>query len=667
MLKPLLAALLLSTTPEPVASMAPTSGEVPTAAVSSVSASARALATDACDGLAQLEDDLACGDSPLCGQRARVKLTCSVRDALEQRYVFFPVKGRMLEAAGAPAGFDARAHLDACVAEERAIALERDPLRFYDRMRRCVAGFQDGHLLLGAPVRLPQVALGVGLRLVGGKVHIASREKKLVSYLKTVSGVRDLDTLLALGNEVVAMDGRPVGDVVEELTSYVPGSSAAARRERAVDALTRRDFAYPAARTASLTLLVNGARRVVELPWWISPEADAHVMTEAWVRRTGVATTELLTWRYDDEKDTWDRESSAAQGAIRTDPILPPGDAGRLRELLDDQDRPAVRLGEVVRRRDRAFCYLQVLTFHTERLAVRGEKRKPFAAVVEAFVQGCGEKQLDLVLDLRENGGGYLAHSNAVVRALARPGEAARGGALLLRANTLNQLVYQQRVPTVGAAGARAVDDALEPRGVLEAIGAARRERRAFTAAFLDPVLRPSDGVGGFEGKIVALVAPTCSSACERLAGMLQANGRATLVGGPTEGAGGSQQEARNLSARWTDPAGLLSLSIPNAAMGIQRASTDAPRDVDAARFFETLAFENRPVLPDRAYAPTLEDLTHENRGWLREVEAVLFVAEGEAVPEPLPKRDSAAARAPGGAAGAELSDRAELSDSADR
>jgi hypothetical protein len=633
MLKPLLAALLLSTTLEAVGPDATTPEAAPAVA-------AEPSAVDPCDGLARLEDDLACGDSPLCGQRARVKLACFIRDALEQRYVFYPVKGRMLEAAGVRKGFDARAHLGACIADERAIEQEGDPLRFYDRMRRCVAGFEDGHLLLGAPVRLPQVALGVGLRLVGGKVHIASREKKLVSYLKTVSGVRDLDGILALGNEVIAIDGRPVADWVEELAAFVPGSSAAARRERAVDALTRRDFAYPAARTAAVTLLVKGTLRVVELPWWISPEADAHVMTQAWVRRTGVATTDLLTWRYDDAKDTWDRESAAAQGSVRSDPIVPPDDAARLRVLLDEQDRPAARLGEVVRRRDRAFCYLQLLTFHTEGLAAaRGEARRPFAVVVEEFVRGCGEKELDLVLDLRENGGGYLAHSNAVVQALARKGEVARGGALLLRANTLNQLVYQQRVPTLGAAGARAVDDALEPRGVLKAIGVARRARRAFTAAFLDPVLRPSDAVGGFGGKVVALVTPSCSSACERLAGMLQANGRATLVGGPTEGAGGSQQEARNLSARWTDPEGLLSLSIPNAAMGVQRAAADAPREIGAELFFETLAFENRPVLPDRAYAPTLEDLTGANRGWLREVEAVLFGTDADDARAAAPSR----------------------------
>jgi len=117
-------------------------------------------------------------------------------------------------------------------------------------------------------------------------------------------------------------------------------------------------------------------------------------------------------------------------------------------------------------------------------------------------------------------------------------------------------------------------------------------------------------------------------SACDRLAGMLKAGGRATLVGGPTEGAGGSQQEARNLSARWSDPDGLLTLSIPNAAMGVQRAlprpdERRGPAQTD--EFFRTLALENRPVTPDVPYATRLEDVTGQNRGWLEQVDEVLF------------------------------------------
>ena len=596
----------------------------PSLAAPAPAASPTAGALDPCDQLSSVRDDPTCGDQPLCSPRQRVQLACQVREALEKRYVFFPVKGKML---GAAAGFDSRRHLDACVAEERSLPREDDPLRFYDRMRRCTAAFADGHLLLGAPARLPQVALGLGLRLVDGGVHIANREKKLVSYLKTVSGVRDLEELLAVGNEVVEVDGRPVQDELHRLAQYIPASSDAARLERAADALTRRDFAFPVRRASALTLLVNGARRVVELPWWISPDAESHVMTQAWVHRTGVATTDLLTWRYDQAKDIWDKEAGSAQGYLRTDTILPARDAAGLREYQDDQDRPAVRLGEVVRRRDRAYCYLQILTFHTEHLTGR-EGRQPFAAAVEGFVRQCKEKELDLVLDLRQNEGGYLAHSSALLAILGERAKAYPGGALLLRANTLNQLIYQQRSPTLGGVPARSGDDAFEPRRIAEAIGAARRAQQVFPPAFLEQPLRASESVGGYGGRVVALVAPTCMSACDRLAALLRGSGRAVLLGGPTEGAGGSQQEARNLAVRWSDSEGLLALSIPNAAMGVQRAlplASQGRGEPTSDEFFQALTFENRPVLPDLPYATTLADLTSHNRGWLERVDAALF------------------------------------------
>ncbi len=586
------------------------------------------LRPDPCNQLQTLEDGR-CGEQPLCSRRQRVQLACELRDALEKRYVFYPVKGRMLMRGGPGELFDSGDHLDACVAEERSIDREFDPLRFYDRMRRCTAGFADGHLLLGAPARLPQVALGIGLRLVEGRVYIANRERKLVSYLKTVSGVRDLEGLLAVGNEVVELNGRPVREVLTRLAQYIPASSDAARLERAADALTRRDFAYPDRATAAVTVVVGSGRRTLELPWWISPDAESHVMTAAYVRRIGLATTDLLTWRYDQARDTWDREPGSAQGYLRTDTVLPPRDAASLREYTDDQDRSAVRLGEVVRRRDRAFCYMQILTFHTEWLSSR-DGRQSFAEVADGFVRECKEKDLDLVLDLRQNEGGYLAHTSTLFATLSERKGSYPGGALILRANTLNQLIYQQRAPTLGGVPARTADDAFEPRRIADAIGAAKRARQDFTPAFLEGPVRASSAVGGYEGRVVALIAPTCMSACDRLVALLRSSRRALLVGSPTEGAGGSQQEARNLAVRWSDPEGLLSVSIPNAAMGVQRSVPGPGERKDqrtSAEFFEALTFENRPTSPDVPYATTLTDLEEHNRGWMQQVDESLFGA----------------------------------------
>ena len=593
------------------------------AAVSPAALLAPAAPSDPCQGLSGMRADADCGGAPLCGQRQRLQIACGLRDAMEKRYVFFATKGRMLAGLGEPR-FDSRRHLDACAAGERAIAREDEPLRFYDRMRRCTSEFEDGHLMLGVPGRLPRVGLGLGLRLVEGRVVVANRARLLSSYLGTVGGLRDLDEGLAVGTEVLEIDGRPAAEALDDLARLVPGSSLAARRERAVDALTYRDFAYPERRTAALVLSVQGARRTVELPWWTSPDADGNAMTRRWLRRTGVATTDLLGWSRDEARDAWDREAAVALGYLRTDTVLPARDAAALREYTDEQARPAARLGEVVRGRDRAFCYLQILTFHTETLGNR-EGRQGFVPVMEGFVRACQEKGLDLVLDLRQNEGGYIAHSSALAGLLGEPHKTYPGGALLLRASTQNQAVYQERSPALGSAAARA-DDAFDPRRIADAIGEARSAGRDFTPAFLERPLRASDAAGGYAGRVVALTTPSCMSACDRLALLLQASGRAVLVGGPTEGAGGSQQEAKNLGARWFDPDGLLSLSIPNAAMGVQRALPEPCARKDSSdAFFARLAFENRPVQPDVPYATRLSDLAGQNRGWLARVDEVLF------------------------------------------
>jgi hypothetical protein len=615
--------LVLATAAAPLGAGAPgsaratgTGGAAP--AASSAPLEAAPLEADPCDAAAGPLSTEAAGS--LAPAARRVAVACALREAMASRYVFWPVKGRLLAAAdGALASrdFDPRAHLDACVEAERAIDVEDEPLRFYDRMRRCVSAFEDGHLILSVPARLPAVALGVGFRLAGGKVVVANVEAALVAELEATRGPAGLAALLVPGAEVVAVDGVPALDAVDALAALVPGSSAAARRERAVDALGRRDFAHPERPAARLSLAAPSGRVELELPWWIAPGAASHALAAGYVARTGLATTELVDWRADPVRDA---DARGRLGARRSDPIVPAAEAARLRVLRGENGQVAVRLGEVTRAGETAaYCYAQVLTFHTETLADADGKR-PFTSVLSDFVAGCDAAGRDLVLDLRQNEGGYISHSTALAQALTPAGRATPGGALLLRATAQNERVYTERAPVVG--GSADEEPPLGPRRILEAIGAARRTNREFTPAFLERPLAPVGG--GFRGRVVALVSPACMSACDRLAGLLRAGGRAVLVGGPTEGAGGSQQETKGQSARWTDPAGLLTVSIPNAAMGLQRAAQGSAGESSADAFFEALAFENRPVEPHVSRATTVEDVRGANAGWRAAAEAQL-------------------------------------------
>jgi hypothetical protein len=425
----------------------------------------------------------------------------------------------------------------------------------------------------------------------------------------------------------------------------VPGSSAAARLVRGVDALTRRDFAFPERRTAVLTVaLADGGRRAVELPWWVSPGARRHTVAGGWARRTGLPTTDRLPWF----EDAWrPRPGATAEGAPPWAPAVPPTAVPALLQWTDENGRVAVRAGDVERGVAHPFCYLQILTFHTEQLVGPGGDR-PFREPIEDFVRGCSERGRDLVLDLRRNEGGYLDHTSAVAAALLPPGAKVARAALLVGANARNEAVYRER------SGSSAGTGPLAPRRVLAEIEAARRGGHALTPAFLTAPLRPAGG--GFAGRVVALTSPACMSACDRLAALLAAFGRAVLVGGPTEGAGGSQQETDGLPARWTDSSRALSVAIPNAAFGVARGAAgavvtagnrsplaalspsggegkgrggDGQASVDADQvpvedFFRSYGIENHPVEPGVRFEPGAEDVSGAGRGWIEQVEAIL-------------------------------------------
>lgn len=577
----------------------------------------------------QLEQDPPC-TGPLCGRAERVRLTCELRDALDARYVFFHLKEKLLAAAGRPP-FDARAHLDACVAAERAVAREDDPLRFMDRFRACVAAFEDGHLFLAMPRSLPVVSVGVALRLAAdGKVYVAYRDPGVARWLEE-SSARTPGERLEVGDQVVAVDGRPVRDAIEDLGRYIPASSRGARIERAVDALTRRDFAYPERREAVLAVAAGASRREVRLPWFVAGGAAQNPLLAGWLRRSGIGASDRIDWRVP-SRGAWLREGGVTEGLLRGDAVVPPADAAQLHTYRGDGGQLAVRLGEAASD-GTPVCYAQILSFHSENLT-GSEGKRPYLDVMREFLAGCAERDRDLVLDLRQNEGGYLSHSSAMAGMLTPRETITPGGALVLRATAQNEKVYKERSPMLGASTDQAPGHApSEPEQILMAIRDARRAKAEYTPAFLEPPIGADEELG-FRGRVVALTAPGCMSACDRLADILAHAHRATLVGGPTEGAGASQQETKEQSARWVDKDGWLGVSIPNAAMGVQVNAISSARQASAQTFFEQFAFENRPVEPDVAYATTLDDLLHGNRGWWQAARAALERAERPPAPE---------------------------------
>ena len=342
------------------------------------------------------------------------------------RYVFLDVKKKLLGAAGYR-GIDVREKLEGCVVREKAIESEDDPLHFFDRMRACVGALEDGHLILSVPGRLPLVSLGVGLRMTqDGEVRIAYRPLALLEYLESGGGVPGASELLALGRKVVAIDGVPIANALDELGKLVPASSAG----RASNARSTRS---PAGTSPTHVKEGHGSRSPLTecIGTSFCPGGWRPGRTRTRTRHRGTVSQGYRRPNLIDWNSGASPGIDAKAGLSRTDPVLDPVAAGALRAYLGDAGQLAARLGEGTLLSGHRVCYAQLLTFHSESLTLHG-KRSAYLDVMKEYLGGCEARKLDLVLDLRQNEGGYLSHSTALARFLLRAGARAPAGTLLL-------------------------------------------------------------------------------------------------------------------------------------------------------------------------------------------------------------------------------------------
>jgi hypothetical protein len=158
--------------------------------------------------------------------------------------------------------------------------------------------------------------------------------------------------------------------------------------------------------------------------------------------------------------------------------------------------------------------------------------------------------------------------------------------------------------------------------------------------------------VGGYSGKVLALITPYCLSSCDRLAAFLKTSGRATLIGTPTNGTGAGFQDwtdpaTGRLHSDWQDSAGILTAQIPDQLFGAQAADAapimsgkpkgflpwikwlfqgrpEAIEYLPMADYESTSLLENQPTQPDLFYAPQVSDLRRGQAGWIDLIQSQL-------------------------------------------
>ncbi len=486
---------------------------------------------------------------------------------------------------------------------------------FLDRMLLTISKFQDTHFSIQEKVSRPFIYNGVRLFRVGGKIVVASIDKKFISMVEKLS---DSDfSGMRIGDEVALIDGVEVEKKVAELKPYVLGSSDEFGDYYAVRALTMRNFKYEKKNFIKITFKNGNAFKLpifANNPVASTPRVDA--MT--YFNKYNIPSdTSSLGITFDKTTGKWvDSPSMTFQGYNVT----------QLKENLkgvvewnDDAGSPAIRTGYFINK-GKPYAVMQLMTFHTSKVK-NATAEMPFLDAIRAFAIDAKENDLPVILDLRFNGGGNGNFPAAVLSIFTEEGKKygapTRGFRLTPYMRGLEELQNYQRVNGEDQSIGLTYDDL---RNMMDEI---LNEGRTFSPMYTVTGPVEADAkVKGFNQKMAVLVTASCVSACDMTAFLFKSSKRAQIIGTHTNGTGAGFRSSDKLNTNWEDPLRVISTQVPNFLFGRPGADIDQP--IYGADSVDELCSENQPTMADVNYSVTMTDITKNNLGWLLKAAQVL-------------------------------------------
>ena len=534
-------------------------------------------------------------------------------DSLELDYALLPLKQARL-------GFSFTELNKATLLQEENIPVVTDSLeqaksniRFIDRVKAYVAKFQDTHFSIGPTTPMPIIYNGLKVTQVNGKVLVSAMETKLLSYVAKRSGI-DSFTKIKIGDELLKIDGRPVNDVVAELSQYISSSSPGFTTLRAVSGLTLRTYNYPNKNYVDITF---GNGQTLRFPWFYSttglsvrPDVNFFFKALGFINDTSVG----LNW--DNVKKDWVESTPSYDGYIASN--LPA-------TLADKKEYTTATFGTVIRtgyfsKDNQTYGVLELLTFQESSVKDAAGTTSTFLDVIAKFIAELKSKNLPLIFDLRNNNGGNGTYPPAILSYLTEAGKTyanrTSGYRITEYMRQLQEPDFYKDFPADDLSTGITNDQFKEM--FLDAV----RERAIYTPMFSYGDIKEDSTIGGFEQKIVALVTANCVSACDNMANLLKNNHRALLIGTHSNGTGAGFSSDDRLNTKWTDPRHVLSTTFPNYIFG-------NPGGAPGVYIFEKesaerLCSENRPHVADILYTTQMEDVASNNIGWYNKAVEVL-------------------------------------------
>jgi C-terminal processing protease CtpA/Prc len=511
--------------------------------------------------------------------------------------------------------------------DDDPVGQARSNLAFLDRLRGAVAAFQDTHFDFEPTVPTPWIDLGLEIAETEGGFRVIALSESLMRYDDLVAGGSAFSAI-ALGDEVVAIDGDAPAAAVQALASLQSASSPEFARSEATFSLTYRSYAYPERATQSWTFRkADGTTTTLAMPWYVdapNPRRDAARLLAAVGLGDdhGYAHVQAALAAAD-RGDPADIDLAPSIGHSRRDPLAGTTDLAGFKR--PGSSKKAFTTGRIERDGKR-YGVLQIMTYETATVVRPDGATVDFLEPIRAFVNELKASGTPLIIDLRFNGGGKPELALGVMAILARAGDRY---ATTTQAYRVTRRVRQMlETWTEPDAFDPAAPDGYDARAAaIHFARLAAQDRQPYTAVFADGRTITADpAVGGYPEAVVALVTPDCISTCDMQAMLFQASGRVTLVGTHANGTG-LGREANDLfpADPWQDDFGVVKLSIPNALFGV-------PGPVGRLAFEDAgavvaMSSENRAVTATEPYAPTLVDYLQRGAGWVSKATAVLDAA----------------------------------------
>lgn len=443
--------------------------------------------------------------------------------------------------------------------------------KWLDRLRSYLAYFEDSQLSLIMQTQLPIAYLGFQSHLIDDAVVVSMVSQHAVEHNPGIN----------VGDEILSIDGKSIKDGIRELSSMISQSSDRQRKFLAAKAVSQRSFYYPETAYANIEIKSRLDRKVrsYNLPWFVDGARD-NLFTQMLLNQGLAYKPFSETFAADNlgqsqdlpsivrEKVSWyEASSNMTQGSLRFQTGF-------------------------LKRSGKSIGVIKIHSFASnELISSDGQKSQSWQKPISAFVRNLRQKELPLILDLRDAKTGPLSRADSLVRALTATDESYSSYTQVFRLS-----------PKVSADQS---DDFFTQKGsfpqrlIAKYMSQALLNRNPMSLAWTN-----SDGlgndpeVGGYNQKIAVLISSACMQVCELAASLLGEASRVIFVGEETNGSASSFFSVNSpLRYDWSSRDQAIRINIPTRILG--RPGSVGRKVFLTEEFMGNLCFEKKPILPD--------------------------------------------------------------------